>query len=188
MDLGRLLKPASKGMDGKTMQNVYRDGRFDPDIWDIVDDDSPLPEAGFAVISKDRFLSERDNVQDQDGSIGLVLRAGDSLDGLEEDLESFRLIALDFPKFSDGRAYSLARLLRENHGYDGELRAIGDVLIDQIPLMRRCGFDSFSVSHQPSREALERGDLPDVPFYTQPIAEHGEVPTGGRPWLRVPQA
>ncbi|TDB05499.1 DUF934 domain-containing protein [Halomonas marinisediminis] len=55
------------------------------------------------------------------------------------------LVAIDFPKFTDGRGYSLARLLRERHGYHGEIRAIGDVLVDQLFYMRRCGFDGFSL-------------------------------------------
>lgn len=55
------------------------------------------------------------------------------------------LVAIDFPKFTDGRGYSLARLLRERHGYRGEIRAIGDVLVDQLFYMRRCGFDGFSL-------------------------------------------
>ncbi|ABE59244.1 MULTISPECIES: DUF934 domain-containing protein [Chromohalobacter] len=53
------------------------------------------------------------------------------------------LIAIDFPKFTDGRGYSLARLLRERYGYQGQIRAVGDVLIDQLYYMSRCGFDAF---------------------------------------------
>ena len=65
------------------------------------------------------------------------------------------MVALDFPAFTDGRAYSTARLLRERHGYLGELRAVGDVLLDQIPFMLRCGFDAFEVAQNVTLEQIE---------------------------------
>jgi uncharacterized protein (DUF934 family) len=74
------------------------------------------------------------------------------------------LIALNFPKFSDGRAFSTARLLREKFGYRGELRAVGNVLSDQIPFMRRVGFDAFGVSHAPTRRALGAASWPRCAF------------------------
>ena len=168
------------------MQNIYRDGRFDPDIWTILDDEKPLPAQGFVLLTRARWLAERAVLAQSARSIGLVLYAGEDIDDIADDLTFFRVIALDFAKFADGRSYSTARLLREDHGYQGELRAIGDVLIDQIPLMRRCGFDSFAISHEPTRALLEIGHHPDVTLYTQPIADRREVPVGTRPWLRVP--
>ncbi|MED5501501.1 DUF934 domain-containing protein [Salinicola salarius] len=64
---------------------------------------------------------------------------------LAEELLDASLIAIDFPKFTDGRGYSIARLLRERYGYGGQVRAVGDVLIDQLFYMSRCGFDAFSL-------------------------------------------
>ena len=78
-----------------------------------------------------------------------VLQLGDRLRGV-------KLIVLDFPKFIDGRAYSQARLLRERLGYQGELRATGNVLQDQAPFMLRCGFDSFESDQKGFGEALAR--------------------------------
>jgi uncharacterized protein (DUF934 family) len=78
-----------------------------------------------------------------------VLKLGARLDGI-------RLIILDFPKFTDGRAYTQARLLRERLGYTGELRASGAVLIDQLPFLLRCGFDSFASAQKGFGEALAR--------------------------------
>jgi len=78
-----------------------------------------------------------------------VLKLGDRLDGVG-------LIILDFPKFTDGRAYTQARLLRERLGYTGELRAFGAVLIDQLPFLLRCGFDSFASSQKGFGEALAK--------------------------------
>ena len=78
-----------------------------------------------------------------------VTRLGERLDGIE-------LIILQFPKFTDGRAYTQARLLRERLGYAGELRASGAVYIDQIPFMLRCGFDSFASAQKGFSEALDK--------------------------------
>ena len=78
-----------------------------------------------------------------------VLKLGARLDGVT-------LIVLEFPKFTDGRAYTQARLLRERLGYRGELRASGAVYIDQLPFMLRCGFDSFASSQKGFTEALAR--------------------------------
>jgi uncharacterized protein (DUF934 family) len=78
-----------------------------------------------------------------------VTRLGERLDGIE-------LIILQFPKFTDGRAYTQARLLRERLGYAGELRAAGQVYIDQIPFMLRCGFDSFATTQKGFAEALAK--------------------------------
>lgn len=78
-----------------------------------------------------------------------VLKLGDRLDGVT-------LIILDFPKFTDGRAYTQARLLRERLGYAGELRACGAVYIDQLPFLLRCGFDSFASAQRGFGEALDK--------------------------------
>jgi phosphoadenosine phosphosulfate reductase len=76
-------------------------------------------------------------------------------------------------------------LLRERYGYDGEIRAVGDVLADQIALMRRCGVDAFLVSHEPTQRALQAGRIPEVRYYYQP-AGGPEIPAGSRPWARQP--
>ena len=112
-----------------------------------------------------------------------LIAAGEKIDDIVADLPRFALIALDFPKFSDGRAFSTARLLREKHGFAGELRAIGNVLADQIPYMRRVGFDAFEVTHEPTRRALIEGRIAEVTLYYQP-AGAAEPPAGTRPWLR----
>ncbi len=117
----------------------------------------------------------------------IEVAAGEAVDALVEHLPRLSLIALSFPKFSDGRAYSTARLLRERLGFSGELRAVGDVLADQIPLMRRCGITSFAVSHAPTRTALLAGRLAEMHHYYQPVpTAPREGPSGTRPWLRQP--
>jgi uncharacterized protein (DUF934 family) len=80
----------------------------------------------------------------------------DPVEDLAPHVGRLRLIVLDFPKFSDGRAYSQARLLRGRLGYAGELRATGNVLQDQLPFMLRCGFDSFESEQKGFAEALAK--------------------------------
>ena len=75
--------------------------------------------------------------------------------------------------------------LRDRYGFKGELRAIGDVLIDEIPLMLRCGFDSFVVTNEPTIRALEAGRLPGPSIHYQPGSTTDERPAGDRPWRTV---
>lgn len=77
--------------------------------------------------------------------LGVWLDADESPEGILGDLGHFQIIAVNFPKFVDGRGYSTARLLRSRYGWHGELRAIGEVLHDQLYYMKRCGFDSFAL-------------------------------------------
>jgi uncharacterized protein (DUF934 family) len=79
------------------------------------------------------------------GELGVWLAPDDEPADLVADFSAISAIAVDFPVFRDGRGYSIARLLRERHGWQGELRAIGDVLRDQLFYLERCGFDTFAV-------------------------------------------
>ena len=109
--------------------------------------------------------------------LGLHLDAGERIDDIAADLAHFSLIALAFPKFSDGRAFSTARLLREKHGYAGELRAVGNVLSDQIPLMRRVGFDSLRGDARPDPpRARARAASPRSPCTTSRPAPTSRPP------------
>ena len=80
---------------------------------------------------------------EQSNSSAVLIEAGDDARDLLPYLDRLQLVVIDFPRFRDGRGYSSARILREA-GYTGEIRAVGDVLVDQIWHMRRCGFDSFA--------------------------------------------
>jgi uncharacterized protein (DUF934 family) len=161
---------------------IWRDGAFWPDTWTKVQPGDIIPEMP-VILAKKQWLAERDRLGDHTAPLGLLITAGEGVDDIASDLARFAVIALDFPKFSDGRAFSTAALLREKHGYTGELRAVGNVLSDQIPFMRRVGFDSYEVTHQPTRRALAEGRIADVTLHYQGtgVAE----PSGGaRPWLR----
>lgn len=88
--------------------------------------------------------------------VGLKLANDQDVEDLADDLPRFALIALHFPKWVDGRAYSQARLLRSRYRFQGEVRAIGEVLVDMVPLLARTGFDSALLRHDQSVEAAER--------------------------------
>ena len=172
----------ARGDDRDQLEPIWASGAFQRDAWSRVKDDQPLPE-GPAIVSKKRWLAERDRLAERAAPLGLLIAAGEKVDDVAADLGRLALIALDFPKFSDGRAFSTARLLREKHGYAGWLRAVGNVLSDQIPYMRRVGFDTFEVTHEPTRRALVEGRIAEVTLYYQP-AGIAEPPAGTRPWLR----
>lgn len=108
-------------------------------------DDEPHDEP---AVTLDAFLG-------QSNATAVRLEAGEDARALLPQLEQLALVEVSFPTFRDGRGYSAARVLREA-GYTGELRAAGDVLVDQLPLMRRCGFDSFAPQTPIDAEALTR--------------------------------
>jgi phosphoadenosine phosphosulfate reductase len=161
---------------------VWQAGAFHRDAWTSVDGEAALPH-GPAIVPKARWLAQRDALAARNAPLGLLIAPAESLDDIAADLPRFALVALAFPKFTDGRAYSLARLLREKHGFAGELRAVGNVLSDQLQSMRRVGFDSFAVTHAPTRRALAEGRIPEVTLFYQPTGTD-TPPDATRPWLR----
>lgn len=94
------------------------------------------PQADEPAVTLDAFL-------DQSNASSVRIEAGDDVRRLAPTLERVRLVEIDFPRFRDGRGFSSARILREM-GYTGEIKATGDVLVDLVWFMRRCGFDSFA--------------------------------------------
>src|SRR5690606_431399 len=100
------------------------------------------------------FLANREAVLANPHPLGLLVSPGDRVEDVAADLGRFASVAINFPAFTDGRGYSSARMIVERYHYKGEVRAVGDVLADQIPLMRRCGIEAFVVRHEPTRKAL----------------------------------
>ncbi len=162
--------------------SIWHDGSFHRDAWVRPVADAPLPDAP-VLLTKARWLAQREALLGRGGPLGLLLAPGEALADVADDIHRLALVALAFPKFSDGRAFSMARLLREKHRFQGELRAVGHVLNDQIALMWRVGFTSLEVTHGPTRKALETGRLAALTLYYQP-AVLAEPAAGTRPWLR----
>ena len=108
-----------------------------------VGEEDAVPETGGVILSLARFQAEGDSLLGEGRTVGVRLESDQAVEDLVYDLPRLALVALAFPKFRDGRAYSAAALLRERYGYKGELRAVGDVLLEQAHYMARVGFDAF---------------------------------------------
>ncbi len=126
------------------MSKLIVGGDFAPDAFTSVADDAALPE-GAVLVSLARFQKDRDALLARNTPIGVQLKAEENPEGLGEDLQRLSLVALEFPKFRDGRAFSWARMLRTRLGFKGQIRAVGDFLFDQINYQHRVGFDAWVV-------------------------------------------
>jgi uncharacterized protein (DUF934 family) len=153
---------------------LYRNGAFTTDAWRVLEAGDALPADEKVLLTKADFLARRDELAARNAPFGVKLVPGDDLAGLEDFLPRLSLIVLDFPRYGDGRPYSLARLLRERHDYRGELRASGDVLRDQIAFMRRAGIDAFDVTHEDTIAALREGKIALVRRHYQRASVDGE--------------
>jgi uncharacterized protein (DUF934 family) len=108
--------------------------------------------AGKVIVPLTVWQAQRATLQVR-GEFGVWLNSDERAESLQHDLDQFALIAINFPKFADGRGYTIAQQLRVRFGYRGELRAIGDVLRDQLFYMQRVGFDAFAVRADKDIEA-----------------------------------
>ncbi|HLH11945.1 MAG TPA: DUF934 domain-containing protein [Methylovirgula sp.] len=165
---------------------LFKDGRFTPDPWRRADGIADLPPEGYVIMTVESWrhldtLSNRRNV-----AFGLLLEPSQPVETIAEDLPYLALVALQFPKFTDGRGFSQARQIRERYGFTGELRATGEVLFDQLQFMARCGFDAFEITDPVTIKLLEEGRSPiTMHHYYQP-GDAPEAAAGVSPWRRQP--
>jgi uncharacterized protein (DUF934 family) len=127
---------------------ILKNGAPQPNEWLNAADNEDLPDSKPVVVSLERWNKDRATLLGRNAPVGLRLRSDQSPALAAEDIERFALIVLEFPKFTDGRAYSYARILRERLGYRGEIRAAGQVLRDQYLFMTRCGIDSIEIADE----------------------------------------
>jgi uncharacterized protein (DUF934 family) len=123
---------------------LIRNGEFVADNFHSAADDEVLGN-GPVVVSLERWKKERETLLARNTPIGVRLKSGEHPETIAGDLDRLALVALEFPVYRNGRAYSYARLLRERYGYKGEVRAVGAVLRDQFYFLVRCGFDALEV-------------------------------------------
>ncbi|RME96696.1 MAG: DUF934 domain-containing protein [Alphaproteobacteria bacterium] len=135
---------------------LIRNGEPVDDGWIRIGDDAPLPEEGDVLLPLERAMAEMERIRGRKGRVGAILENTADPRRLANLLPHLELIVLEFPAFTDGRAYSQARHLRSRLGYTGELRASGDVLPDQAAFMERVGFDSFEVAEDVSLATWNR--------------------------------
>lgn len=126
--------------------------------------------AGPVLVPLAVWQARRDSLRARAGSgeVGVWLAAGEDLAAIADDLDVLAVIGLEFPKFTDGRSYSAATLLRTRYGYTGELRAIGEVLRDQFNYMTRCGFDALQPRTGRYTEAQLEAAVASIRDFTQP--------------------
>ena len=132
---------------------LVKDGKVADDIFAHVADDAELPE-GALLVSAARFLEDPEALLKRPGKLGVIWPNNRDIVALVPYLGKIAVVALVFPSFRDGRAYSQARLLRERYNYRGELRATGQVLRDQFVFMLRAGFDAFEVKKESDADAF----------------------------------
>lgn len=132
------------------MTSIVRNAHISTETWPLLDADALAcaatpDDATGVLVPLALWLSRADQCPTLDRTFGVLLKNTDDPALLAADLGLIKVIAIEFPKFSDGRGYSIARLLRGRYGYRGELRAVGDVQLDQINYLTRVGFDAFAL-------------------------------------------
>jgi uncharacterized protein (DUF934 family) len=133
---------------------LVKHGHIVEDVFVRVLDDAPIPDGVPVIVTAERFLANAAELTAREAGVGVLWPNDRKVAELEPWIARLALVALTFPKFRDGRAYSQARLLRERYGFRGELRATGEVLRDQFLFLIRAGFDSLEVSKAADADAF----------------------------------
>ena len=128
------------------MATLIKNRRLANDSWRWLDDPAAeLPADGGLIVPLALFHARREELIARNAPLGVQLAAGEGPEAVATDLDRLALVAVHFPKFADGRGLSTGRLLRERYGYKGEVRAVGDVLLDQLLFLERSGFDAYAL-------------------------------------------
>ncbi|MEI1247714.1 DUF934 domain-containing protein [Rhizobium aouanii] len=159
------------------MTKIWRETGFvENDPWVIETDEVKATEEQKPLLGLEELIAKAD--ESNDVGLGVLIKPADDVRRLEPYLYRLEIVAVAFPAFNDGRAFSHASLLRQRLGYTNELRAVGDVLIDQVPLMLRVGIDSFSVTNATALKRLSENRLPAIPHHYQPAVRDAEAGKG----------
>jgi uncharacterized protein (DUF934 family) len=144
------------------MAKLIQGRKLATDSWQLLNVGVALaevPASGDVIVPLALWLEARATLAARPGRTAVWFDAHERPETLGEDARELPLIAVNFPKFNDGRGFSIGRLLRERYGFRGQLRAIGDVLRDQLLFLRRCGFDAFALrDDQDADDALAAFD------------------------------
>lgn len=135
---------------------LLKNGERVEDSWTTVTNASEAEGKTSVIFDLETWNEISEQYAESNVEVGLLLTEAQSPAAFEIDYNRFSVIALRFPAFTDGRAYSYARLLRDQFGYTGELRAVGDIGVDQYAFMQRCGFDCFDVSDSVETEVWQK--------------------------------
>jgi uncharacterized protein (DUF934 family) len=159
------------------MTKIWRETGFvENDPWVIETDEVKASGDQKPLLTLDELIARAD--ESNDVGFGVLIKPADDVLKLEPYLYRLEIVAVAFPAFNDGRAFSHASLLRQRLGFTNELRAVGDVLIDQVPLMLRVGIDSFAVTNETAIRRLSEKRLPSIPHHYQPAVRDAEAGKG----------
>jgi phosphoadenosine phosphosulfate reductase len=161
----------------------FKNNVFSSDPWRYLERGDALPSEGRVILASPDWRARRGDLAQTNAPLGLRLEPGEDIAALAGDLARFAVVAVNFPKFSDGRGYSIAHRLRVDAGFAGELRAIGEILFDQIPLLTRAGFDAFEINDPATLRLIESGRRPGFGLHYQP-GFGVEIKEQTRPWAR----
>lgn len=137
------------------MMALIKDRRKTIDPFIRIDADDRLPDGGAILVSLPVWQAQRESIAFRPEPIGVILGSHEHPEVISADVGRLDLIALEFPTFRDGRAYSYARLIRDRYGFAGELRAVGDVLLEQLHYMERVGFNAFEIAGDDAQNDME---------------------------------
>lgn len=127
---------------------IIKDAQVVNDNWQLLSIETTLDDISAqdnVILPLSLWLANKNQLENRQEKTGVWLNSAEEIESIAENVAAIPLIALEFPSFTDGRHYSSARILRERYHYQGEIRAIGDVLKDQLFAMYRCGFNSFVI-------------------------------------------
>lgn len=168
-----------------TLTKLWKGDAFVADPWRHAEADDG---EGHVIVPLAVYLGLSDEARAAASNrLGVLLAPGDKLDAILPHLDRLPLVALSFPAYNDGRSHSKAALLKSRHHFKGEIRAVGDVLVDQIPLLLRNGFDTLEVTNKVAQQRLAEGKSTAVGVYYQPAVDPAKS-AGGFSWRRLPAA
>ena len=149
------------------MPQILKDTQVVSDNWILLDENADSIPNGDILLSFEQWQNFAEQLSNHSGSIGVWLEGHAEIEQIIEPLLNLPLIAINFPKFADGRGFSAARLIRERYNYSGELRAIGGFIRDQLYLLKRCGFNAFQFS--------DENELSDAAEWLKDFSENYQV-------------
>ena len=168
---------------------LWKNGEFVEDPWQFVADDAPLPDDVPVFVTLERWRAERERSPQRNAPLGLVLPPGSVWTDIAADLPRFPGDRGRDSEISATAAPSPWRAcFASATAIEGEIRAVGVYIIDQVLLMRRVGIDAFQTDNPMLIKAFEAGEWPEVPHYLQPAIGDVHAPGETRPWARVQAA
>ena len=151
---------------------ILKNRQLVQDSWTTLSTDDNVVD-GDVIVPFTRWVNEKSQLEARKGKLGVIISSDTDIDEVIENLSSFDLIALHFPKYTDGTCFSYAFLLRERHHFQGELRAIGDVFRDQFAYLERCGIDAIQLDDEDAL-VVGRASFDDLSVVYQSSADKAE--------------